>query len=284
MAVVQFKVAGAAADPTAEERLLQVGPYSLLLRQSPGESGAARHLAEGPRIEWPQDDADNAAAAAAGAGPDLRNVGLVVWSSGFVLADFLLRRPPLGAWPGVHALDLGAGTGVCGLFLAAAGARVVLTDLPHITPLTRANAAANLGRGGAGGAAAAPLVADYEWGEPAAALAGRVAAAAAEAAGGGPHQQQQGGDGPDHEITYDLIVGADVLYEPRAHAALLASLTALSAPHTQVYLCYRRRGLGEEAFEAAAAAAGWAAQRAPPELLHPEFQGGEYALLALCQI
>ncbi|KAI8463651.1 MAG: hypothetical protein J3K34DRAFT_475003 [Monoraphidium minutum] len=277
MAVVQFKVAGVAADPTAEERLLQVGPYSLLLRQSPGESGAARHLAEGARVEWPQDDAEDAAAAAAGAGPDLRNVGLVVWSSGFVLADFLLRRPPLGAWPG------GAGTGVCGLFLAAAGPRVILTDLPHITPLTRANTAANLCRGGAGGAAAAPLVADYEWGKPAAELAGRVAAAAAEAACGGP-QQQQGGAGPDHEITYDLIVGADVLYEPRAHAALLASLTALSAPHTQVYLCYRRRGLGEEAFEAAAAAAGWAAQAAPPELLHPEFQGGEYALLALCQI
>ncbi|KAI8476654.1 MAG: hypothetical protein J3K34DRAFT_463641 [Monoraphidium minutum] len=282
MAVVQFKVAGAAADPTAEERLLQVGPYSLLLRQSPGESGAARHLAEGARVEWPQDDAEDAAAAAAGA----------TCATGFVLADFLLRRPPLGAWPGVRALDLGAGTGVCGLFLAAAGARVILTDLPHITPLTRANAAANLGRGGAGGAAAAPLVADYEWGEPAAALAGRVPAAAAEAACGGP-QQQQGGAGPDHEITYDLIVRADVLYEPRAHAALLASLTALSAPHTQargagagavVYLCNRRRGLGEEAFEAAAAAAGWAAQAAPPELLYPEFQGGEYALLALCQI
>lgn len=51
-----------------------------------------------------------------------------------------------------------------------------------------------------------------------------------------------------------------------------------------MYLAYRDRGLGEDGFEAAAAAAGWALQRVPPELLHPEFQGGEYKALAMARL
>lgn len=49
----------------------------------------------------------------------------------------------------------------------------------------------------------------------------------------------------------------------------------------QVFLCYRCRGLGEEAFHAAAAAAGWAVEEVPCQLLHPEYQAGEYCVLRL---
>jgi hypothetical protein len=333
MAVVPFKLAGPAADQESEERLLQVRglaacphwPHccsaaacpdkpgrllrlsplpplpqlchiTLRFRQRPAASRAARHLREGPRVEWPQDDAEDAAAAAAGAKPDLSNVGLVVWSSSVVLADLLLRRPPMGAWPGVRVLELvgaggvggqggrqgvsrcracglqaegldqdracrpnpslpprpppqGAGTGVTGMFLAAAGARAVLTDRPHITHLTRENVAANCA--GGGGAAGAPLVVDYSWGEPAAALRGRVAAAAAAAAGGPPdtadaaaaewlarlapaHSARADGSEASGPLEFDVIVGADLLYAPEGHAPLLASLRELAAPHTQV--------------------------------------------------
>ena len=41
----------------------------------------------------------------------LEHVGLVVWQSAFVLAEYLLRHPPFGQWDDVHAVDLGAGTG-----------------------------------------------------------------------------------------------------------------------------------------------------------------------------
>ena len=41
----------------------------------------------------------------------LDNVGLVVWQSGFVLAELLLRRPPFGQWRDVRVVDLGSGTG-----------------------------------------------------------------------------------------------------------------------------------------------------------------------------
>ena len=41
----------------------------------------------------------------------LCNVGLVVWQSAFVLADYLVAHPPFGTWHNVSAIDLGAGTG-----------------------------------------------------------------------------------------------------------------------------------------------------------------------------
>lgn len=49
----------------------------------------------------------------------------------------------------------------------------------------------------------------------------------------------------------------------------------------QVFLCYRHRGLGEEAFEQAAGQAGWAVMAVSSHLLHPEFQGGGYRLLRM---
>lgn len=212
---------------------------------------------------------------------------------------------------------------MAGSFLAAAGARVVLTDLPHITPLALENAAANAGGPGCG-AAGAPLVVDYAWGAPASELRATIEAAAARAGGGGggpaggaaqQQQQQQtqaggaGGGEPRREMPdwlrrqqseaarewlseappggppeFDLLIAADCLYEAAARAPLLASLSALAAPHTQAAVCYRRRGLGEEGFASDAEAAGWAVQEAPPQLLHPEFQGGEYVALLLARL
>ncbi len=47
------------------------------------------------------------------------------WEASFVLADDLVRRPPS---PGGKVLEIGAGMGLTGLFLAAFGHRVTLTD------------------------------------------------------------------------------------------------------------------------------------------------------------
>lgn len=43
------------------------------------------------------------------AGTALADVGLVVWQSGFVLAEYLLRTPPFGGWGDVSCVDLGTG-------------------------------------------------------------------------------------------------------------------------------------------------------------------------------
>jgi hypothetical protein len=138
----------------------QVGPYSLLLRQRPGASGNTAHLTADPTALHtadrgrPPQSATSAAPSSEGhqqqkeqqqqqqqQQPDLSNVGLVLWQSGFVLADFLLLRlqaaggamgssrggiagSSSGSWVGVRVLELGCGGGTVGMFLALAGAQV----------------------------------------------------------------------------------------------------------------------------------------------------------------
>ena len=41
----------------------------------------------------------------------LHNVGRVVWQSGFLLAEYLIRKPPFRDWSGVRVVDIGTGTG-----------------------------------------------------------------------------------------------------------------------------------------------------------------------------
>lgn len=86
--------------------------------------------------------------------------------------------------------------------------------------------------------------------------------------------------------AFDVIVGADLLYDMTHHAALLQSLQQLAAasPHLQVFLCWRDRSLGEGAFLDAAAAAGWVIQEVPVTMLHPEFQTGYYKLVCMVRL
>lgn len=112
--------------------------------------------------------------------------------------------------------------------------------------------------------AAGPLVVEHSWGEPAEQLQQRVAAAAAarlqatasqcverqlqqEQQGLHQQQQQQQQEGAQEQGSvllagpskaYDFVVGADLLYDPTCHQALLSSLQQLCAPHTQVIQAY----------------------------------------------
>ena len=62
-----------------------------------------------------------------------------IWPSALVLAESILRGPPLD---GVRALELGCGTGLVGLCAALHGAQVTLTDLqPGALTLAQRNAA-----------------------------------------------------------------------------------------------------------------------------------------------
>jgi hypothetical protein len=71
----------------------------------------------------------------------------VVWQGAFVLVEYLLRSHT--DWAGKRVVELGAGTGLCGLALARLGAHVELTDMEHILPILRENVATNpSGKGG----------------------------------------------------------------------------------------------------------------------------------------
>ncbi|KFM26070.1 Protein-lysine methyltransferase METTL21D [Auxenochlorella protothecoides] len=127
----------------------------------------------------------------AGEGPS----GLV-WDAGRVLAAWLVQA--YAPWH-VTLLELGSGTGVVGLSAACLGARVTLTDLPEAAAALRANAAANraLVERGGGSVAVRPLA----WQE---------AEGSAVAAEG-----------------YDLVLGADLVYNDAGLGALEAALRAL---------------------------------------------------------
>ncbi len=88
-------------------------------------------------------------------------MGLLIWSSSFVFAEYLLRVQPVGSWRGKRVLELGAGTGMLGIALAMAGADVTMTDLAHITPLTVENIDKN-----STGIKGQCRAVSYKWGEP----------------------------------------------------------------------------------------------------------------------
>lgn len=143
-----------------------------------------------------------------------------------------------------------------------------------------------------------PLVVEYSWGEPLQQLQDRLASAGATRLGcegeagtsspSGSRSVAQAADpvGQLAGLGFDVVVGADLLYEVRAHPALLHSLQQLAAatPHLQVFLCWRDRVLGEASFLDAAAAAGWVIEEMPVLMLHPEFQTGYYKLVALTRL
>lgn len=213
-----------------------------------------------------------AAAAASGANPEggtpdektsapLRNVGLVVWQAAFVLAEYLSRVQPLGLWRGQRVVELGAGTGVAGISLARRGAHVVSTDLPHVTPLLRLNAEANVLGPGAGHGAIE--VVDHAWGS------GDTASVLAPL--------------PGQEC--DVLIGADVTYEEDVIPLLLKSIRALCSPHTVLYLAYKKRGLGEGRVGALLEEQGFHVSTVAAEFLHPEYQeAGVYTILRGIQL
>jgi len=72
-------------------------------------------------------------------------LGATVWDAGLVLAKYFENTTtfPVGHFKGKRVLELGAGTGVVGIILAALGAKVLLTDRSHLLPLLRENIQTN---------------------------------------------------------------------------------------------------------------------------------------------
>lgn len=100
--------------------------------------------------------------------------GVLLWESAVVLGDVLAER---GALRGADVLELGAGTGLAGLVAAGMGARVVQTDCSfEALAVCRRNGLAN----------------------------------------GITGVEQRAGDWSawSDDAVYDVVIGADILYEP----------------------------------------------------------------------
>lgn len=165
--------------------------------------------------------------------------GLLLWESAPVLADCL---PDLGSLVGRRVLELGAGTGLAGLAARHLGAEVVQIDHAcDALELARANAALN------GIDGIEQIVADWEtW--------------------TAPHK-------------FDVIVGADILYDQAAHGAIARLIDASLVPAGVVLLTDPGR-TARPAFAADMTRAGWEIQETSRRVgaLHPTHPGETVAI------
>jgi predicted nicotinamide N-methyase len=190
-----------------------VRPFTLSVRD---ESGHAREVSVAQSVV-----ASSSHAAEAQSSADGLTTASTVWDAGIVLAAMMMRRPLPRVIANVArprdnqrpvCLDLGSGTGIVGIAAAASGifSHVLLTDLPSVTPLLRSNAARNAATRPAESAVS---VVPLHWED---ANATRTLA------------EQHG--------PFDVIVGGDLLYRPPVIQPLLAVLSELCGPRTQVLL------------------------------------------------
>jgi len=155
-----------------------------------------------------------------------------VWPSSLALAERALEEK--GVSPQLFCCELGCGPGLAGVFWAAAGARVVLTDLDPCLPLAERSVQLS-------GLSDRATVTRLAWGEPG---GPGVAGAAAAAAGWGDLAAR---------AAPDLLLAADVVYDPALFAPLLATLAEFGRAGTpRVLLAHVRRWKTDRRFWAAA--------------------------------
>jgi predicted nicotinamide N-methyase len=174
-----------------------------------------------------------------------------IWPSGIALADVALARGAELA--GRPALELGSGLGITATAALEAGARLLAADYsPLSLALCRYNALRNAGR--------APRTLALNWRAPAPDLLAR-----ADALGGFP-----------------VILAADVLYERRDVAPLLALVERLLAPDGALWLAEPGRAAARDFLEGAAAT-GWRSTNEHTHIAWPDKAGVRVGLHFLCR-
>jgi hypothetical protein len=153
------------------------------------------------------------------------HTGGIVWETAFLLGLFLEHQPALiladrAPKTPHYVLEVGAGCGLLGMVLAAAGCDVVLTE--H--PIALANLRHNVTSCGGAIVANRARVAELNWCEANDVRAVR----GAQTARGLPP-------------TFDTIVGTDVVFSEQLVVPLLRSVHALATDTTTVWLCLQVR-------------------------------------------
>jgi predicted nicotinamide N-methyase len=161
--------------------------------------------------------------------------GGICWDAAFILAEHLISmRDSISNEDAI--VELGAGTGLCGLLIATAVAcHVEITDLPHLLPLMQRNV--NLNFTSVQGVSTNDR--EMLYGSENICSMGTCEARVLE-----------WGRQPNDSKKYNIILGADVvasLYDP---VALAETIHQLSMPDATVYISYKGRLDGpHETFE-----------------------------------
>lgn len=162
-------------------------------------------------------------------------LGGSVWEAAIVLSRFLHSHPEMTAGA-KSILELGSGTGLCGIAVAKFfPGTVTITDLPIYQDLLHHNAELN----------ASPsnlTVTALDW---------RAATPIGE---------------------FDLIIGTDIVYFENLHEPLLDAIEANWSPGTVVLLCNERRSNLDLMFYRKWEARGWGLTMIPQDYLDPELR------------
>ncbi|GIX68555.1 protein-lysine methyltransferase METTL21D [Caerostris darwini] len=142
----------------------------------------------------------------------LGDVSSVVWDAGIVLGKYLDFQSKNKVLSGKIVIDIGSGTGVAGLFAAALGAEVILTDLSSVIPLLEKNIKENVDV--LKGSATASVL---EWGKLEAKFP-----------------------------VPDLILVSDCIYYDMSVEKLIPTLFELSNENTEILISYEDRDVGNK--------------------------------------
>lgn len=149
------------------------------------------------------------------------HTGGIVWETAFLLALFLEQQQRAATPSSVrarHVLEVGAGCGLLGMVLAAAGCDVVLSEHPIALANLQCNVAA------CNRLSERTRVVQLDWTEK----ADVNALVAAQRARGCPP-------------CFDTIVGTDVVFSEQLVVPLLQTIHALAGAETTVWLCLQER-------------------------------------------
>ncbi|XP_033756890.1 protein-lysine methyltransferase METTL21D-like isoform X1 [Pecten maximus] len=144
---------------------------------------------------------------------EVGDVGCVVWDAALVMCRYIETGDFDGgnSWRGLDVVEVGAGTGVLGVYAAAYGANVTVTDLPEFLPLMNLNIDTN--RHHITGTAVAESL---KWGEES---LGR---------------------------TVDCVLMADCIYYDKSLGPLVETVCSLCSDKTTVFCCYEQRTTGNK--------------------------------------
>ncbi|OQR87985.1 hypothetical protein ACHHYP_07809 [Achlya hypogyna] len=143
-------------------------------------------------------------------GQTLNSTGLTLWRAGDFLSDFMFREKHLFA--GKRVLEFGSGLGLCGILAAKLGANVLITDGDDESmPVLIDNCKLN-------GLEPATSCKQLLWGTELT---------------------------PETKGTYDVLIGADIIYEKTYVAPLFASASHFlsRAPGHLFLLAYTKRNV-----------------------------------------
>jgi hypothetical protein len=196
------------------------------------------------------------------------DVGVVVWDAALLLLKFMDHQNSLkpGFLRNSVALELGAGTGVCGLAAAALGCEVVLTDLPHLVKLLDRNIVDNLA-----------LIQSVG--------GGKVMAKAWKWASFGPNDRQLLGI---NLSDIDYILASDLIYYEEGLNDLIQSLEwfcSFGKQSLKIYMSYEHREgkleLLKHIYRAITSSSVMTCKEVEPKECHPHFQSPDLHLLLI---